>query len=407
MHSNDLEPAIQDEESFRTAVTDFLKENCEKIGDSESTLEDDPDRVGECKNFQKELFKAGLAALPYSKEYGGGGLTRKHQELFDEIARDWRLPNGPLYISHGMCLPMLDQYGTEEQKNTFMKECISGEKIWCQLFSEPGAGSDVASLSTRATKDGEEWVISGQKVWTSGAHYADLGLVVARTDPSLPKHKGLSMFIVDFNDPTVEVKPLKQISGGSGFNEVFFNETRVSSNRLLGDLNQGWNLAVSMLMFERVSIGAGGGSLTADRTPTLIELAKTLNKNSDPRIRQMLADLWIREKIRRFIGQRVRDSVAAGRVPGPEGSIAKLNGSLLARLFRDASMEIVGTSGQAWEIGDEDAEKWSIGCLAASGVSIAGGTDEVQRNIIGERVLSLPKEPDPYKGASWDSVPRN
>ncbi|MBD26646.1 MAG: dehydrogenase [Acidimicrobiaceae bacterium] len=407
MHDNDLKTAIPNEESFRAAVLEFLKENCEQINESESTQGDDPDRVRECRNFQKELFKAGLAALSYSKEHGGAGLTSKHQELFDEIARDWRLPNGPLYISHGMCLPMLDQYGTEEQKNTFMKDCISGEKIWCQLFSEPGAGSDVASLSTRANRDGDEWVITGQKVWTSGAHYADLGLVVARTDPSLPKHKGLSMFIVDFNDPTVEVKPLKQISGGSGFNEVFFNETRVSSDRLLGDLNQGWNLAVSMLMFERVSIGAGGGSLTADRTPTLIELAKTLNKNSDPCIRQILADLWMREKIRRFIGQRVRDSVAAGRVPGPEGSIAKLNGSLLARLFRDASMKIVGTSGQAWEVGDEDAEKWSVGCLAASGVSIAGGTDEVQRNIIGERVLGLPKEPDLYKGASWDSVPRN
>tara|TARA_B100000700_G_scaffold153809_1_gene170722 strand:- start:241 stop:1149 length:909 start_codon:yes stop_codon:yes gene_type:complete len=302
---------------------------------------------------------------------------------------------------------MLDQYGTEEQKNTYMQDCISGKTIWCQLFSEPGAGSDVAGLSTRANQDGDEWVISGQKVWTSGAHYADLGLVVARTDPSLPKHQGLSMFIVDLTDPSVEVRPLRQISGGSGFNEVFFNETRIPLDHLLGDLNQGWNLAVSMLMFERVSIGAGGGSLTADRSPALIELARNMNKNSDPNIRQILSDLWIREKIRRFIGQRVRDSVAAGRIPGPEGSIAKLNGSILARVFRDASMQIVGTAGQAWEIEDEDAEKWAVGCLAASGVSIAGGTDEVQRNIIGERVLGLPKEPDPFKGASWDSVPRN
>ena len=395
------------EQSFREKVSDFLEKNCDRVGESEATLEDDPERVAECRNFQQELFSAGLAALSYSEEFGGAGLTKKHQEIFDQIARDWRLPNGPLYISHGMCLPMLDQYGTAKQKNTYMEDCISGKTIWCQLFSEPGAGSDVAGLSTRATKDGDEWVISGQKVWTSGAHYADLGLVVARTDPSLPKHQGLSMFIVDLTDPDVEVRPLRQISGGSGFNEVFFNETRIPLENLLGDINQGWNLAVSMLMFERVSIGAGSGSLTADRSPVLIELAKDLDKNSDPYIRQILSDLWIREKIRRFIGQRVRDSVAAGRVPGPEGSIAKLNGSLLARLFRDASMQIVGTNGQAWEIEDEDAEKWAVGCLAASGVSIAGGTDEVQRNIIGERVLGLPKEPDPYKGASWDSVPRN
>ncbi len=399
--------STEDEQSFREKVLDFLEKNCDRVGESESSLEDDPERVAECRNFQQKLFDGGLAALSYSEKFGGAGLTKKHQEIFDQVARDWRLPNGPLYISHGMCLPMLDQYGTEDQKNTYMQDCISGKTIWCQLFSEPGAGSDVAGLSTRANQDGDEWVISGQKVWTSGAHYADLGLVVARTDPSLPKHQGLSMFIVDLTDPSVEVRPLRQISGGSGFNEVFFNETRIPLDHLLGDLNQGWNLAVSMLMFERVSIGAGGGSLTADRSPALIELARNMNKNSDPNIRQILSDLWIREKIRRFIGQRVRDSVAAGRIPGPEGSIAKLNGSILARVFRDASMQIVGTAGQAWEIEDEDAEKWAVGCLAASGVSIAGGTDEVQRNIIGERVLGLPKEPDPFKGASWDSVPRN
>ena len=399
--------STEDEQSFREKVLDFLEKNCDRVGESESSLEDDPERVAECRNFQQKLFDGGLAALSYSEKFGGAGLTKKHQEIFDQVAREWRLPNGPLYISHGMCLPMLDQYGTEEQKNTYMQDCISGKTIWCQLFSEPGAGSDVAGLSTRANQDGDEWVISGQKVWTSGAHYADLGLVVARTDPSLPKHQGLSMFIVDLTDPSVEVRPLRQISGGSGFNEVFFNETRIPLDHLLGDLNQGWNLAVSMLMFERVSIGAGGGSLTADRSPALIELARNMNKNSDPNIRQILSDLWIREKIRRFIGQRVRDSVAAGRIPGPEGSIAKLNGSILARVFRDASMQIVGTAGQAWEIEDEDAEKWAVGCLAASGVSIAGGTDEVQRNIIGERVLGLPKEPDPFKGASWDSVPRN
>ena len=399
--------STEDEQSFREKVLDFLEKNCDRVGESESSLEDDPERVDECRNFKQKLFDGGLAALSYSEKFGGAGLTKKHQEIFDQVARDWRLPNGPLYISHGMCLPMLDQYGTEEQKNTYMQDCISGKTIWCQLFSEPGAGSDVAGLSTRANQDGDEWVISGQKVWTSGAHYADLGLVVARTDPSLPKHQGLSMFIVDLTDPSVEVRPLRQISGGSGFNEVFFNETRIPLDHLLGDLNQGWNLAVSMLMFERVSIGAGVGSLTAERSPDEIEIERNKNKNSDPNIRQILSDLWIREKIRRFIGQRVRDSVAAGRIPGPEGSIAKLNGSILARVFRDASMQIVGTAGQAWEIEDEDAEKWAVGCLAASGVSIAGGTDEVQRNIIGERVLGLPKEPDPFKGASWDSVPRN
>jgi alkylation response protein AidB-like acyl-CoA dehydrogenase len=289
-----------------------------------------------------------------------------------------------------------------------MPDNISGATIWCQMFSEPGAGSDVAGLSTRATRDGDEWIIEGQKVWTSGAHYCDYGILVARTDSSMPKHKGLTMFIVDMRQEGVEVRPLRQISGGSGFNEVFFTEARVPVDWQLGDLGQGWNLAISMLMFERVSIGAGGGSgLNADRSPGLIQAARALGHGDDPVLRQGLADLWIREQIKGYIGQRIRTAVAAGRVPGPEGSLAKLNGSLLSRRVRDVSLAIAGTAAQAWDADDAQGDRWAMGCLSTAGISIAGGTDEVQRNIIGERVLGLPKEPDPYKGAAWEEIPRS
>ena len=388
-------------ENFFSKAGSEIDATAEGIGDADTTA------LGRAKSFQLALSKAGLAGITYSKEYGGAGLTDKQQEIFSEVASGWDSPTSPFSISHGMCLPMLNQFGTHEQKLQFMPDNISGKTIWCQLFSEPGAGSDVASLSTRAVLDGDEWIINGQKVWTSGAHYCDYGIVVARTDPSLPKHRGLTMFIIDMTDSAIDVRPLKQISGGKGFNEIFFTDLRIPVDYQLGELNQGWNLAVSMLMFERVSIGASAGGLNADRSSDLIKLAQNNGRSNDPLMRQKLADLWIREKIKSFIGQRIRDAVSAGQVPGPEGSIAKLNGALLARTIRDTSIDLVKTPVQAWEKDNSDGNQWAIGCLAAAGISIAGGTDEVQRNIIGERVLGLPKEPDPFKGAAWEDVPRS
>lgn len=400
--------AEADEIDFRSRVDEFLNAHCTRIGGEEAMIgEEDADIIARTKAFQASLAAAGLAALAYPSEFGGGGLGKRHQELFDQASKGWHLPNSALSISHGMCLPVLNQFGTVEQKSRFMPDCITGATIWCQLFSEPGAGSDVASLATRAIKDGDQWILTGQKVWTSGAHYADYGLIVARTDPSLPKHQGLSMFIVDMKDPAVEVRPLRQISGGSGFNEVFFTDVAIPTDWLLGELNQGWNLAVAMLMFERVSIGAGGGAMNANRAPSLIRLAHELGRSEDPLIRQILADLWIRERIKGFIGERIRTSVESGNVPGPEGSIAKLNGAVIARALRHATMALVGAAGQAWSTEEHEGDRWSVGCLSASAISIAGGTDEVQRNIIGERVLGLPKEPDPHKGAAWETVPRN
>ena len=403
---NELEGSEKD--LFRSKIESFFSEQSTQTDQSQDGIGDaDATSLDKAKSFQMDLSQAGLAGITFPEEYGGAGLSDTHQEIFNEVSAKWYMPTSPLSISHGMCLPMLNQFGTHEQKLRFMPDNISGKTIWCQLFSEPGAGSDVASLSTRAVLDGDQWVINGQKVWTSGAHYCDYGLVVARTDPSLPKHRGLTMFIVDMSDPAVEIRPLKQISGGSGFNEVFFTDLHIPKNFQLGELNQGWNLAISMLMFERVSIGASAGGLNTDRSPDLIRLAQDSGQANDPIIRQKLTDLWIKEKIKGFIGQRIRDAVSAGQVPGPEGSIAKLNGALIARLARDTSISLVKAEAQAWDAENENGEQWANACLGAAGISIAGGTDEVQRNIIGERVLGLPKEPDPFKGAAWEDVPRS
>ena len=417
-HREALDDISADDASFVARVEAFHAEHCVRIDDpaGSDAGSDDPDGLTAARSYQGALTDAGLAGLDLPNEYGGAGLTAHHQELFTRAAAAWHRPDSPLSISHGMCLPMLAQFGTHEQKSTHLPGVIRGTSIWCQMFSEPGAGSDVAGLSTRAVLDGDEWILDGQKVWTSGAHYCDHGLVVARTDPTLPKHQGLSMFIVDLRSSGVEIRPLVQISGAKGFNEVFFSDVRVPAGNILGDVNQGWNLAVSMLMFERVSIGAGGGALNAKRHPELIQLARDLGRSNEPVIRQALAALHISEEIKGYIGQRIRSAAAAGRVPGPEGSIAKLTGALVARQARDTAMAIVGTAGQAFgRRGDGDesdqrataGRKWSGFCVSAAGISLAGGTDEVQRNIIGERVLGLPREPDPFKGAPWQDIPRN
>ena len=405
-----------DESAFVQRVSAFLDNHCPRLDSVDQLIPESRTPPSEAmsldaaRSYQASLDDAGLAGLTYPTEYGGAGLTQRHQELFTQTAAGWRLPDGPLSISHGMCLPMLNEYGTHEQKSAYLPDNIRGTTIWCQMFSEPGAGSDIAGLSTRAVRDGDQWILDGQKVWTSGAHYCDLGLVVARTDPSLPKHQGLSMFIVDLQVSGIDIRPLLQISGTRGFNEVFFNGARIPASSLLGDVNQGWNLAVSMLMFERVSIGAGAGGLNTKRHPELIRLAHQLGRHTDPTVRQALAELVISEEIKDYVGQRIRSAIASGRVPGPEGSIAKLTGSLLARRVRDASMAILGPAGQAWGLADNahsEARDWARFCVSAAGASIAGGTDEVQRNIIGERVLGLPKEPDPFKGAAWRDVPRS
>ncbi len=405
-----------DEAVFIARIEAFHEGRCRRSGglDSDGASDGqpsgtDPDGLAAARQYQAALADAGLAGLSYPSKYGGAGLTQRHQEIFTRTAAAWHRPDGPLSISHGMCLPMLNQYGTHDQKAAHLADAIRGSVVWCQMFSEPGAGSDVAGLSTRAIRDGEEWILDGQKVWTSGAHYCDFGLVVARTDPTMPKHQGLSMFIVDLHTPGVEIRPLVQISGARGFNEVFFDGVRIPANNLLGEINQGWNLAVSMLMFERVSIGAGGGAFNTKRCPDLIQLARDLDRSEEPVVRQALADLYVREEIKDYVAQRIRSAVAAGRVPGPEGSIAKLTGALVARRTRDAALAILGAAGQAFGDGPtaEEARRWSNFCISAAGISIAGGTDEVQRNIIGERVLGLPKEPDPHRGAAWQDVPRN
>jgi alkylation response protein AidB-like acyl-CoA dehydrogenase len=380
--------------TFRHKVRSFLAEHAPKR--AERRDDDGPafeatvaDLVTQ-KTYQAALHDAGLAGLTWPKPWGHG-LTPEHQRVFNEEAAGYELPTTAYIIGLGMVIPTMIEFGTDAQRERYVAKALRGEEIWSQLFSEPGAGSDVASLQMRAERDGDEWILNGQKVWTTGAQISDFGAVIARTNPDNPKHRGITMFVIDFKAPGVEIRPLRQMNGGSGFNEVFFTDVRIPDANRIGDVDDGWRCAVAMLMNERVAIGSGGGGGRSVGVKPLVELARRRGVLADPVVRQGIADVYIRTQIMGYIGQRTRAAVKAGKAPGPEGSIAKLAGALLARRTSDLGIAIAGAGGQAWE--DKRESRWALGVLSAPASRIAGGTDEVQRNIIGERVLGLPKEP--------------
>jgi alkylation response protein AidB-like acyl-CoA dehydrogenase len=382
---------MADLDKFRVRVRSFLEAHADPAG---TVRDDDEDAtVARAKSFQGALADAGLAAITYPTELGGAGLDSEHQKVFDEESSGFELPSRQFMIGLGMCAPTLLEFGTEEQQRRYLPALLHGDAVWCQLFSEPGAGSDVASLQTRAERDGDEWVVNGQKVWTSGAHYSDYGLLVARTNPDLPKHRGISMFVVDMRLPGVTARPLRQIDGHAHFNEVFLDDVRLPADALVGDVDDGWRVAVAMLANERVAIGAGGSSqqMGGDGFVTLLDLAREHGCTGDPVVRQELADVYARERILGLMGERIRSALVAGRAPGPEGSVAKLATATLGRRSADLAMAIAGAGGQAWVPGAGGEQAASV--LFVPMLGIAGGTSEIQRNIIGERVLGLPKEP--------------
>jgi alkylation response protein AidB-like acyl-CoA dehydrogenase len=298
-------------------------------------------------------------------------------------------------IGLGMCAPTILMFGTEEQKRALLPGLLRAETLWCQLFSEPGAGSDIASLQTRAMRDGDEWLVNGQKVWTSGAHYADYGLLVARTNRDVPKHRGISMFIVDMHSPGITSRPLRQIDGHAHFNEVFLDDVRVPVDALVGEVDDGWRVTLAMLANERVAIGAGGSSqsLTSDGYGSVLRLARVRGRTDDPIVRQELVELYVLERILALLGMRIREALVSGRAPGPEGSVAKLAATALGKQAASLGMALAGPGSLAWSADDATGGDEATALLFAPMLGIAGGTTEIQKNIIGERVLGLPKDP--------------
>jgi alkylation response protein AidB-like acyl-CoA dehydrogenase len=366
--------------------------------------------------FNSARFDAGLAAVHYPAGHGGLGLSRSLQPAADEeFAKGGAPALDPRrnVIGLGMAAPTIIAFGTDEQKSRWLKPLWTADEIWCQLFSEPGAGSDLAGLATRAVRDGDDWVAGGQKVWTSLAHEARWGLLLARTDPDVPKHAGLSYFVLDMHGPGVEVRPLRQLTGQAEFNEVFLTDVRVPDANRLGDVGAGWRVAQTTLMNERVSIGSGR---SAPREESAIGFAAAAWRAHPEwrthELHQRLLALWAEAEAARLAGERLRQQIAAGE-PGPEGSAAKLTFARLNQEISGWEIEFNGPDGlryDDWTMHRGSASDYARGpgyrYLRAKGNSIEGGTSEVLRNIIAERVLGLPSEPRTDTGVAWKDLPR-
>ena len=369
------------------------------------------------QDFNNARFDAGLAWVHYPEGLGGLGVSRALQNVVDAEFAAAGAPghNAELNaIGLGMAAPTILAYGSEEQQKRWLRPLWTGEEIWCQLFSEPGAGSDLAALATRAVQDGEEWVANGQKVWTSLAQHARRALLIARTDPDLPKHAGLTYFAVDMTDPGVEVRPLRQLTGEAEFNEIFLTDARIPDADRIGQVGEGWKVANATLMSERVSIGASRGA--ARESGMIASAARTWRSRPElrtPGLHDRMLRLWTEAEVARLAGERLRQQLAAGK-PGPEGSAAKL---VFARLNQEISgfeVELAGGDGLRYDDWTmrrpEHANFYGRGpgyrYLRARGNSIEGGTSEILRNIVAERVLGLPAEPRVDKDVPWKDLPR-
>ncbi len=342
--------------------------------------------------WRAKRFDAGLGWITGPTEHGGRDLGAAHQRAYDSLESKFDIPSQSFFvIGLGMVAPTILAHGSDDAKQRYLASMYRGDIVGCQLFSEPGAGSDLASLQAKAERDGDEWLITGQKVWTSGAHYCDIGEVLVRTNSDLPKHRGLTGFIVDMHAPGVEIRPLRQMTGGANFNEVFFNEVRVPDANRLGDVNDGWRVALTTLMNERAAIGAGGGGSSYGMMARVIEMVKAFGLGDDPITRQRLADLVVRFRVQQYNNQRAIDRIRSGQLPGPEMSIAKLAGSINLGKLCDFVGHVLGPK-MITDTGEWGTYSWSQLVLGHPGGRIAGGSDEIMRNIVGERVLGLQRD---------------
>ena len=346
--------------------------------------------VARAKPWQAHLADAGWACITWPTDSGGRGGTPAEAAIFaDESARVGLSANA-FAVGIAMVGPTIIAHGTEAQRRRFLPPMRRGDEVWCQLFSEPGAGSDLAGLSTRAVRDGDEWVVNGQKVWTSGAPYSDYGILLARTDPDQPKHRGITYFLVDMHSPGIEVRPLRQMTGASHFSEVFFTDVRIPHDHVVGEVNGGWAVAMTTLANERTMMGGGSsGPVVTD----LIELARACGAHRDPTVRQGLAASWSRAEIMRYLGYRSRTRASQGLPPGPEVSVRKVFAAWNLKGNGELALAVQGAAGMLLD-GDAPAGgRWQQSFLGAPSIRIAGGSDEIQRNVMGERVLGLPAEP--------------
>ncbi len=368
------------------------------------TFEQEQALVARRCEWQALKFAAGYGALSWPVEFGGAGLSSAHEKIVEDEEGNFEVPDRHEVcgVTTGLVAPTIRAFGTDEQKERFIRPFLDGSQLCSQLFSEPGAGSDLAGVATKAVRDGEEWVLSGQKIWSSGAQYAQWGLALCRTDSSVPKHAGQTMFLVPLDHPGVEVRPIRQMSGGASFNEVFLTEARIPDSLRIGPIGEGWKVALTTLSFERSS--SGSHSTVGGNWELVLQLARQMGKTDDPVIRQQLAHLYSFEQVRHYQALRNK-AVPAGGVPGPGGSLGKLTWTIFLAEVSAVVSNLLGASMTA-DTGEWGTFAWNKHLLGAPGYRIAGGSDEIQRNIIGERVLGLPGEPRVDRNVPFSQVPK-
>jgi alkylation response protein AidB-like acyl-CoA dehydrogenase len=400
-----------EEAAFRAEARAWLTTNAERR--RRGSFETWPSRYGEAeglaraRDFQRRKAAAGFAGLTWPREYGGRGGTAVQQVIYAQEEAAFFVPRGYFEIGLGMCVPTLLAYGTEEQRRRFSPPALRGEEIWCQLFSEPGAGSDLAGLRTRAVRDGDQWILNGQKIWTSGAHFSDWGIVVTRSDASAPKHKGLTFFFLDMRSPGIEVRRIRQISGASNFNEVYFTDVPVPDGQRLGAVGQGWGVALTTLMNERLAIG----DIRGPDFDEIFALARAIDLEGGPAIenaavRERLADWYVRAQGLRWTRFRTMTALSRGQTPGPESSIGKLVNAAKAQEIASFALDLLDMGGAMMdpELAPLRAA-FQEALLYSPGGRIAGGTDEILRNIIAERVLGLPPDVRVDKDVPFNELP--
>ncbi|MFP6640137.1 MAG: acyl-CoA dehydrogenase family protein [Myxococcota bacterium] len=401
-----------EEAAFREKAQAWLDANAElrsqkDPGSNIMAERSDPDTIRAAKDWQKKKADAGWACITWPKEHGGQDGTSIQSVIWRQEEARYRTPPDIFGIGLGMCGPTIMTHGTEDQKQKWIPDMVQGQEVWCQLFSEPSAGSDLAGLRTTAVPDGDDWIINGQKIWTTGAQYCDWGILVVRSDTNVPKHSGLTFFVVDMHSPGIEIRPITQINGGQGFNEVFFTDVRIPDAHRISEVGNGWAVSITTLMNERSSIGGGGGGGLGD----LIRLAKSIEIDGRPAIehrsvREKIATFYTRSRGVKMTGSRSLSALSQGKTPGPEASLGKLVAGRVSQEMSAFAMELEGTAGA---IGDQDAApqsaEWQGRYLAIPGMRIAGGTDEIPRNIIAERVLGLPPEARADKGIAFKDIP--
>ncbi|QYJ00134.1 acyl-CoA dehydrogenase family protein [Thalassovita mediterranea] len=391
----------KEEAEFRVEARSFLEKHLKPKDANSPRRPTGEDFLKRAKEWQKTKAEGGFAQITWPKEWGGRGGTAMQQVIWNQEEAKFDAPTGPFTIGLGMCVPTVIAFGSDEHKKRYVEKALRGEEIWCQLFSEPAAGSDVAGVKTRAIKDGDEWVINGQKVWTTGAHFSDYGIVLTRTDPKAPKHKGLTMFIVDMHQKGVEAKPIHQASGGREFNEVYFTDVRIPDSDRLGEVGDGWKVALVTLMNERLAVGGSPGPDWKE----IMEYARDTGSLTDQAFREKLADWYVAAQGYSLTKFRTQTALSRGDTPGPENSIGKI---ITANQLQDICNSAIEMQDHYGIMNDTDTMPanalFQQSFMWAPGLRIAGGTDEILKNIIAERVLGLPQDVRVDKKVPFDEL---